>query len=197
MNKEAISLGLLYKNLIGRMKGLIINPQKEWEAIFTERKSINEVLAHFTFPLLGFYTLTLFLAYLLSHQELDFAAALKEAIFTFSSSFFGLYVSYFVLVKLKPILGQEVKKEKMFQLIAYASGITYLTGSVIALVPETIIIASIINLYVIYLVWVASGLTRIGSQDGRIWLSVVSSLLILTIPLLITRLFVFISNLTV
>jgi hypothetical protein len=35
MSKEAISLGVLYKNLIGRLKELIIKPQQEWRLIFS------------------------------------------------------------------------------------------------------------------------------------------------------------------
>ncbi|MBR8536289.1 hypothetical protein KDU71_12025 [Carboxylicivirga sediminis] len=197
MNKETISLGVLYNNLIGRLKGLVVSPQKEWSDIFSERKAINEVLAQFSFPLLGLYTLSTFIGYLLSHQGLDFGSAVKEAVFTFSSSFFGLYVSYFLLVKVGVLLGQEIGKEKAFQLIAYASAITYLTGSIIALVPETIVVASIVNLYIIYLVWLACRVLSTLSQDARIWLTIIASIFILAVPVLISRLFVFISNLTV
>lgn len=197
MNKEAISLGVLYKNLIGRLKGMVVSPQKEWDDIFSERKTINEVLAQFSFPLLGLYTLSTFIGYLLSHQGLDFGSAVKEAVFTFSSGFFALYVSYFLLVKIISLLGREIEKEKAFQLIAYASGITYLTGSIIALVPETIVVASIINLYIIYLVWLASNVLSSLLQDTRIWFTIIASILILATPVLISRLFVIISNLTV
>ncbi len=196
MNKEAISLGVLYKNLIGRLKELVVNPQKEWGVIMTERKTINEVLSQYTFPLLGVYTLTVFIGYLVSHQQLDFGSALKEAVFTFSSCFFGLYVTYYLLNKVLEYTAQEVGKESVFQLVAYSSGVIYLTGSVIALVPETMIIASILNLYVVYLVWLAFGTLKL-KKDNRIWLSVIGSVSILLVPTLISRLFIFISNLTV
>lgn len=196
MDKEAVSLGVLYKNLIGRLKELIVKPQKEWNLIVIERKTINEVLAQFTFPLLGAYTLTVFIGYLLSHQQLDFGAALKEAVFTFSSCFFGIYVSYFLLVKVFEYAGHEIEKEQVFQLVTYSSGIIYLTGSIVALVPETIVIASIVSLYVVYLIWLASAALKV-KKDNRIWLTVIASILILGIPALISRLFIFISNLTV
>ncbi|WP_439183710.1 YIP1 family protein [Carboxylicivirga taeanensis] len=197
MDKEAVSLGLMYKNLIGRLKGLVISPQKEWSLIFSERKTINEVLAQFSFPLLGVYTITIFIGYLLSHQVLDFGTALKQAVFTFSSNFFGLYAGYFILIKLAGLMKSDVEKEKLFHLLAYAAGITYITGSVIALIPETIVIASLVNLYVIYLVWQAVTVMKPETDDSRIGMSIIISLLILVIPALISRLFVFISNLTV
>lgn len=196
MNKETASLGVLYKNLIGRLKELITKPQKEWELIVIERKSINEVLAHYSFPLLGVYTLSVFIGYLLSHQQLDFGASVKAAVFTFSSCFFGLYVSYYLFSKVLGYAGHVMEKEQVFQLVGYSSGFIYLTGSVVALVPETIVIASIINLYVVYLVWLAFAVLKV-KQENRIWLTAIASILILGLPALISRLFIFISNLTV
>ncbi|WP_430816281.1 YIP1 family protein [Carboxylicivirga sp. RSCT41] len=196
MSKEAISLSVLYKNLIGRLKELIINPRKEWEMIFNERKSINEILAQFNFPLIGLYTSAVFVGYLISHQELDFESALKEAVFTFSSYFFGLYLCYYLLVKLLPVVKIDLEKAAVFQLVAYSSGVMYLTGSVAALVPETIVIASIINLYVIYLVWVSVSVLINTAKEQRIWMTFIAGVLILFLPTLIHRLFVYISNLT-
>jgi hypothetical protein len=197
MSKEAISLGVLYKNLIGRLKELIIKPQQEWRLIFSEGKSINEVLTQFSLPLIGIYTLTVFLGYLMSHQELDFESALKEAVFTFSSSFFGLYVCYYFFLKLMAILKKEVKKEEMFQLVAYSSSIMYLSGSVVALIPEAIIIGSIVNLYLVYLVWIGLGALNRMTKEVHVWMTIIFGLIILILPSLIHRLFVFISNLTV
>ncbi|MCT4590009.1 MAG: YIP1 family protein [Carboxylicivirga sp.] len=197
MSKEAISLGVLYKNLIGRLKELIIKPQQEWRLIFSEGKSINEVLTQFSLPLIGIYTLTVFLGYLMSHQELDFESALKEAVFTFSSGFFGLYVCYYFFLKLMAILKKEVKKEEMFQLVAYSSSIMYLSGSVVALIPEAIIIGSIVNLYLVYLVWIGLGALNRMTKDVHVWMTIIFGLIILILPSLIHRLFVFISNLTV
>ena len=197
MSKEAISLGVLYKNLIGRLKELIIKPQKEWQLIISEGKSINEILTQFSLPIIGFYSLTVFVGYLISHQQLDFESALKEAVFTFSSCFFGLYLIYYLFLKLLVIFKQEILKEELFQLIAYSSSILYLSGSISALIPEAIIIGSIINLYSIYLVWIGLGAMKNLSREVHIWMTVLLGLVILLMPSLIHRLFVFISNLTV
>ncbi|MCU4155453.1 DUF1282 family protein [Carboxylicivirga sp. A043] len=196
MSKEAISLGVLYKNLIGRLKELIISPRKEWALIIGERKPINEVLAQFNLPLIGLYTSAVFIGYLLSYQELDFQSALKEAVFTFSSYFFGLYLSYYLLNGLLGVFKFDVDKTTVFQLVAYSSSILYLSGTVAALIPETIIIASIINLYVVYLVWMGIALIKDFAKEQRIWMTTVCSVVILVTPMLIHRLFVYISNLT-
>ncbi|TRX63013.1 Yip1 family protein [Carboxylicivirga sp. M1479] len=197
MSKEAIGLGVLYKNLIGRLKELIISPQSEWKIVMEERKTTNDVLSSFSLPLIGFYTAAVFVGYLLSHQELDFQAALKSAAFTFSGFFFGLYLSYYSLFKAFNAFNLSIDKEQVFQLVAFSSCVMYLTGSVIALIPEAIIIGSILNLYVAYLVWLALGHVNNVTKENRVWLTALSSIVILLIPVLIDRLFIFISNLTV
>ncbi|MCG8583006.1 MAG: YIP1 family protein [Bacteroidales bacterium] len=196
MSKETISLSVLYKNLIGRLKELMVNPRKEWEIIFNERKQINEVLAQFSFPLIGLYTSVVFLGYLLSHQELDFESALKEAVFTFSSYFFGLYLCYYLFGKLLSVFNIVIDKVTIFSIVAYSSGVLYLSGSISALVPETIIIASIINLYVVYLIWMALSAIADYAKEQRVWMTFVGSVAVLLMPTLIHRLFVYISNLT-
>jgi hypothetical protein len=95
------------------------------------------------------------------------------------------------------ILKKEVKKEEMFQLVAYSSSIMYLSGSVVALIPEAIIIGSIVNLYLVYLVWIGLGALNRMTKDVHVWMTIIFGLIILILPSLIHRLFVFISNLTV
>ncbi|WP_289054022.1 YIP1 family protein [Carboxylicivirga marina] len=196
MNKEVVSLSVVYKNLFGRIKELIVNPKKEWELIFAERKSTNDVLAQFTLPLLGLYTTIVFVGYLFSHQELNFEAALKEAVFTFSSHFFGLYVCYYLLVKVLNAFKLGVDKTIIFQLAAYSSGVVYITGSLTAMVSETIVIGSIINFYLVYLLWLAFGVITQVAKEQRVWVTVMSGIMLLVTPMLIYRLFVYISNLT-
>ncbi|WP_430809760.1 MULTISPECIES: YIP1 family protein [unclassified Carboxylicivirga] len=197
MDKDSISIGGLYKNLIVRVKGLAVSPQKEWSAILSEGKTLNDVLTNYSLPLIGIYTITVFIGYLMGLQQLDFQLALREAVFTFSSCFFGLYVSYFLLLKALAMMGHALDKIKVFQLVAYSSGVLYITGSLVAIVPETIVIAGIINLYVVYLIWQALHVLKQIASENRIWLSIVIGLVVLLMPSLISRLFMFVSNLTV
>jgi uncharacterized membrane protein YvlD (DUF360 family) len=63
-------------------------------------------------------------------------------------------------------------------------------------VPETIVIASIVNLYVGYLLWMALSVISDLAKEQRIWMTIVGSVVILIMPTLIQRLFIYISNLT-
>jgi len=132
----------------------------------------------------------------LSHQGLDFEIALKKAIFTFSSYFFGLYSAYFILSKVMVLFRQEMEKEMIFKLVAFPSVIMYLVGTITALFPETYFVGYFINFYLVYLVWVGIEQVGISNKEAHVWQTILFSVVILVIPKLIQKLFVFISELT-
>ena len=192
-----MSFTLMYRNLMSRLKKLIITPQKEWSVIVGENKSVNEVLGQFNLPLIGLYTLAVFIGYLLSHKGLDFEIALKHAAFAFSSYFFGLYIAYFVLSKAMALFHQEMEKEMVFKLVAFSSVVMYLAGTITALFPETFFIGYFISLYLVYLIRVGIAQTDPSTKKVHGWQTVLFSVVILTVPILIEKLFVFISELSV
>jgi len=196
INKETVSLVAMYRNLITRLKELIVVPRKEWRVIKEENFSINEVLGQFSLPLIGMYTAAIFIGYLLSHQGFNFEIALKKSVFTFSSYFFGLYLGYFILSKVMVLFHQKMEKEQVFKLVAFPSVIMYLVGTITALFPETYFVGYFVNLYLVYLVWV--GIDQIGAPDkeAHVWQTVLFSAVILFVPMLIQKLLVFISEIT-
>ncbi len=197
INKETIGFVAMYRNLITRLKDLMISPRKEWGIIFSEKMSVNEVLGQFSLPLIGVYTAAVFVGYLLSHKGLNFEIALKKAVFTFSSYFFGLYLAYFLLSKAMVLFRQEMEKEMVFKLVAFSSVIMYLVGIITSLFPETYFIGYLVNLYLTYLVWVGIDKTETTTKEGHVWQTVLFSVVVLTIPMFIEKLFVFISELSI
>ncbi len=192
-NKE-LTLGAMYKHLVIRLRQLITRPKETWKIVFEEKKTINEILSQYSLPLIGISTLAVFIGYLLSHQDIDFQSALKESIFTFASFFFSLYVIYFILNKVMPGHIQDINKENIFKIVALPYAIIYLTGAVIALIPETIVIGHIINLYIVYLIWIAIDILYSNSKDTKVMMTAFISFLILIVPNLILRLFFTISE---
>lgn len=195
-NKEAISAGAMYQNLVGRLKALVLEPRKEWRKIFAENSTNNEVLSHFNIPLIGLYTLAVFIGYLVSHQGLDFERALKNSIFTFASCFFSLFVAYFILQKTLRLFGQVFEKQHVFKLIAVSSVTIYIVGTIVALFPETYFVINLFNLYVFYLVWLAFPELKELKKEAHVWLTLLVGCVILLLPVLIEYLFSFISKIS-
>jgi len=186
MNKEAQTLRVLYKNLFSRLKDLILNPGKAWTSILTEQVQVNDVLAQFSLPLIGAYTAATFIGYLFFHQGLSFDLALRDALFAFSSCFFGLYLAWFLLIKLLPALQLNASKENIFKLVAYPSLVIYLIGTINNLVPQTYFFG-FLHLYAGYIIWEGLGLLIPDNKDSRILLTIVITIAILVLPFVIGK----------
>lgn len=181
MNKETQSLRVLYKNLFTRLKELIINPTKAWNEILQEKTQVNDILAQFSLPLMGIYTFAVFVGYLFSHQGWAFNLSLRDAVFTFSSCFFGLYLGWLLLTKLLPTFGFNESKETVFKLVAYPSMVIYLVGTLNRLVPETYFFV-FLQLYAGYLVWKGIEVVNSSAKDSKILHTIVITLILLLLP---------------
>jgi len=192
LNKQSISFGHMYRNLFNRIKDLLVKPAKAWEIILSERSSINDVLMTFSLPLIGAYSLAIFLGYLFGHQELDFTSALKFAVFIFSACFFGLYMSYFILLKLIPVESMKSDKELAFKMIAYSSLPIYLLGIVTALIPQTFFFFFLV-IYAAYIIWEGLKVLQVDVEK-RGWQTVVVSIMVLLMPYVLHKLLIYLSR---
>src|SRR5690554_3216061 len=85
--QKTISTAQLYRNLMHRVKNLVLQPRSEWTTVRGERKNLNEVLSEFSLPLISLVTLATFLNILVNHQGFNFELALKHAALIFTSLF--------------------------------------------------------------------------------------------------------------
>jgi len=193
MNKDSQTLRVLYKNLFSRLKDLIVNPGKAWNSILTEQTQVNDVLAQFSLPLMGAYTAATFIGYLLFHQGLSFINALKHAGFTFSSCFFGLYLTWFILIKLLPAMQLSESKENIFKLVAYPSLVIYLIGIINNLFPETYIFG-FLQLYAGYIIYEGLGSLNSDNKNNRLQQTIVISLILLALPFVIGKILFRLNN---
>lgn len=190
--EETLLFAQMYKNLFARVKGLIVKPAKAWEDILAERSSVNDVLMQFSLPLIGAYSLAEFLGRLFGYRELDFASSLKLAVFVFSACFFGLYLGYFLLLKLITWRGVTNEKEVVFKLMAYPSMPIYLLGIITALIPQTIFFYFLV-MYSVYIVW--EGLKAVNvTPEKRGWQTLTVSMMVLMLPYLLNKLLIYLSQ---
>lgn len=185
INKEQLLLGQMYKQLFARVKELLIKPAKAWEGILAEPISTNDILKQFNLPLIAAYSLAVFLGQLFSYQELDFINALKFTAFSFSAYFFSLYIGYFVMLKMMPLLGMKEDKDLAFKMMAYSAVPMYLLGIVTALVPQAFFFF-FLSVYSAFIVW--EGLKVINSDpQKRVIQALAISALVLFLPMLLKK----------
>ncbi|TAJ15530.1 hypothetical protein DMA11_01150 [Marinilabiliaceae bacterium JC017] len=188
MSKQPVSLKLMYRNLLVRSKNLIISPSVEWTNILNEKTTSNEILSLFNLPLIGICTATTFLGYLFNHQEILIDLALKQAAFAFSAFFFGLYASFFILLKIMPRFYDSTSKELAFKLIAYPSVMIYLIHLMNTLFPETYFLR-ILSLYSGYIIWEGLSILTFKKRELQIFLTAIITFSILMMPWIISQLF--------
>nr|WP_319399711.1 Yip1 family protein [uncultured Carboxylicivirga sp.] len=191
-NKESIAIGRMYRHLFNRIKDLLFKPAKEWEVIVAEQTTVNDMLMSFSLPLIGAYSLAVFLGYLFGHQELDFTIAVKFAAFTFSACFFALYLGYFILIKLIPVDRFKEEKELAFKLVAYSSLPVYLLGVITALIPQTFFFY-FLAVYAAYIIW--EGLKVLNfSSEKRSMYTMALTLIVLLLPYGLHKLLIYLSR---
>ena len=178
--------------MFSRVKDLLIKPAKAWKIILAEKNTVNNILIQFSLPLIGAYSLAVFLGYLFEHQELDFASALKFAVFVFSACFFGLYLGYFLLVKLIPLDGMKEDKELAFKIMAYPSMPIYLMGIITALIPQTLFFFFLV-VYSAFIIWEGLKVLKIA-QEKRGWQTIYVSLMVLLLPYVLHKLLIYLSG---
>src|SRR5690554_277447 len=116
--QKTISTAQLYRNLMHRVKNLVLQPHSEWTTVRGERKNLNEVLGEFSLPLISLVTLATFLNILVNHQGFNFELALKHAALIFTSLFGGLYLAWLALKSVSGL--SRVQKGLLTLLIGFS-----------------------------------------------------------------------------
>ena len=164
---------------------MLIKPAKAWEGILAEPFSINDILIQFNLPLIGAYSIAVFLGHLFTYNELDFIDALKFSAFGFSAYFFSLYIGYFAMLKLMPLIGMKEDKEMAFRMMAYSAAPMYVLGIVTALIPQAFFFI-FMSVYSAVIVW--EGLKIINSEpQKRVIQAMAISALVLFLPILLKK----------
>lgn len=183
-----------YRNIFTRSKNLIALPKQEWISIYREKTDINSILSSYNLPYIAILSLVTFISFLATHQDLPFETALKHAISQFSSFFFGLYICYFMTIKIIPQFIQKTNNQNIkllaFKLTAYSSILLYLVKITTALIPQ-IYYLQIIGIYVGYIVWTGTkGIGKFETKDLRVVFTIIVTSLLIFIPYIISYLFI-------
>jgi hypothetical protein len=171
----------LYRNLVLRIKNIVLNPQVEWTHIHAQKKTINEVLAEFSLPLIALVTLATFLNYILNHQGVNFELALKQAAVIFTALFGGLYISYLLVKMILPHYQFSGNANYAFRLVGYASGLWYVITLITSIIPELIIL-HLASLYSFYIIWETIDQETGVSQRQKVTITALIGIIIHIIP---------------
>ena len=146
--------------IIDRVKGIILNPKKEWDTIQQEQQSNMDVLIKFLIPLVLIPVICSFIGYGLIGRKYAFighvgsvSLGIRYAVMMVLNMLIGIYLTAFVIDLLANSFGATKNFNNALRLVAYSytpamvAGIFYIFPSLSVLV----MLASLYGLYIMYL----------------------------------------------
>jgi hypothetical protein len=147
------------ESIIARLKGIILNPKKEWEIIVIEKKSTSSVFKNYLLPLSAISVVACYIGYGIvgSNQGMFGPIATAELGYRNAAfNFINLIISPFISASIISFLAHSFNAEKNFakayKLVVY-SYTPMLVASIFYIVPSLsplVLLAGIYGLYIQY-----------------------------------------------
>jgi hypothetical protein len=182
--KQSVSTLQMYRNLGGRLKGLLISPVSEWQKIHRESITFNDILGNFALPLIGLVALGTFLSQMITQQAFIFELALKKAIMIFTALFGGMFLAWYLVSKLMKYFRLVSSRELAAKLTIYSSAPLHVVSLITVLIPEFFFF-HVFVFYSLYLCWLGVRSLAGPSEDKQFVFALFVFLTLVTIPYLI------------
>jgi Yip1-like protein len=146
-------------NIIERVKGMMLGPQREWEVIESERGNIVNQLVRYVAILAAIPAICAFIGYAIvgisiprmGSLRIGYGPALVSAIINYVMAFVSVYVVALIADTLAPTFNAERGFPEALKLAAYSYTPVWLFGAFL-LVPSVSFLR-ILGLYGVYLLW--------------------------------------------
>lgn len=159
--------------LVERVKGILMNPQKEWTAINAEPANPTNITISYLLPLTLIGVVAAFIGYGLIGINIGFGIKVKSmglgiqlAIAWAVRSILGVYILAFIIDALAPNFGSEKNFGKSFQAAAYAATPGLVAG-IFLILPSLAIIAMLAGFYGLYLLYVGLPILKKTTEDKK------------------------------
>ncbi len=178
--------------IIERVKGIILQPVREWEIIAQEKLSDKEIFGFYLFPLALLPTIGAFIGYGLIGIEVPFAGhvgsvglGIRQAAVQMISIVAGVYISAIVINALAPNFGAEKSFARAFALVSY-SYTPMLVSGVLLIFPALGIVVLIASIYGLYLLFVGLKPMMVVSEEKVTGYFVVSLIVVVLLSIVIS-----------
>ncbi|MCX7863254.1 MAG: YIP1 family protein [Bacteroidales bacterium] len=166
-----------FNQIFVRTKGIIMNPESEWQTISSETSTSKEVFTGFVLPYLviGFIS-SVIGAFLFSNWI--FIASVASALVSLIVYIIVLFITPMIIEPLGKSFATEVNRDKAFKLLAYSFTPSYVINIVIGILP-ILGILGIVGLYGIYIMWVGFSKLFNTPEDKKVGFFIVTLLIII------------------
>ena len=187
-----------YKELFNRLIQILSTPSKAWEEICQEEES-EQVESSYVYPMIAICGIALFVGLLFGNgvEEFDFQMTLTKCCGLFISLFGGFFLSTYLIEGMgKHLLidHPENNKENIKKLVGYSMSVIFVLEIYAALFPSFFIIKWILQFYLIYIVWEGNKVLMHIPEKQLLSYTLISSVIILTSPVVINYVFNWLSQ---
>ncbi len=167
------------QEIIDRTKGIIVNPEAEWQKIDSEISTSKDVFFNYVFP----YLLLNFVAavagsFIFPRLWFSPSYIIATAVSSFLVYVIVLFVTPYIIKALGNSFGSEVDLNKAFKLIAYSFTPSYVIGILTGLIP-VLGVLGILGLYGLYIMWFGFGVLFKTPEDKKVGFYIVTLLIII------------------
>jgi len=159
---DKISTPPAHSGLVGRAKGILMQPKAEWPLVAAETTEPAKLLVSYVIPLAAIGPIAALIGSQLFGYNVIFATirpslgtAVGAALTSFVMSLISLFIVALVANFLSPKFGGRDSFPAAFRLVAYSMTAAWVAG-IFNLVPTLAIVGTLIGFYSIYLFYVGA-----------------------------------------
>jgi hypothetical protein len=142
-----------YKFFLNRIINIVINPVKEWEAIYSEDRSVRLARNSFFFPLIILASVSAFVGSLIfTNVGLSPLYSILAGIKCFGLLYFTIYATTFIFSEITYPLDLGKDFNISFRIIVYSTA-PFLMCQILSRLFESLLFVNIIGLFGLYIFW--------------------------------------------
>jgi hypothetical protein len=145
-----------FKFFLHRIKNIILNPVKAWEAIVSENVSLKLVRNSFLFPLIVLVSVSAFTGSLIfTNSELSFVYSIFVGIKCLVLFIFTIYAATYIFSEITYPLDLGKDFTNSFRIIVYSTT-PFLLCQILSRLFESLLFVNILSLHGLYIFWVGT-----------------------------------------
>jgi hypothetical protein len=142
------------KFFLHRIKDIIINPAKAWEAIYSENRPVKDTRNSFLLPLIILVAVSAIIgSFMFIHSQLSFIYSIFIGIKYFTLLWFVIYISAIIFREITHALDLGKSFAVSFKIIAYSLA-PFLLCLVLSLLFESLFFINILAFYGLYILYI-------------------------------------------
>lgn len=181
------------KEIVVRVKNLIVSPKTEWEKIAQEPDDIKGVAIKYLLILALIPAICTFIGYLLFGYKVplvgyvgaSFSLAIRYALISFVSSVVGVVLAAIVINMLAPSFASRQNSAKAFALVVYSYAPMFVAG-ILFIIPSLGSLAMLAGLYGLYLLYLGLPVMMGTNEDKHVIYFVVSLVVMVVVSVVLS-----------